>query len=391
MPKAQLIWSDGTCHIDGYTYKNVPLLVGPDLKVVDVATDWFRYLTTGNTAALTVNQYAYTLLNYWNFLVARNCQWAKSSDSVLKAWRNRDAAPTNARERRTINAKLSAVYRFYIWAQSNGYVAGIIGEPSVERNCSPPITIVRGGRAGSTVVSSHLLYRGGGKKAKPVPTGAEMDDAFAQLSNRKNPGVAERDVLMLRWASAAGLRRAELLSLSVKQLPSMRKILELVDQGATYDITVVGKGDKRRTVPVDPELIVNTIDYVETWRREVLDASKPFVNVENIFVSHTTGRALNHAYVSQVLSSAFANSSRHLTGHRARARYITKTIAAFLDDEIALNGNLNRLSVELILFRVAELVGHSDLKSLRYYLDQELKARQQRKHRRALLEICESN
>jgi integrase len=380
MQGAQIVWSDGTCQLDGKFYKRVPVLVGADLKIVDVVTDWFRHLTTGNVGELSVHQYAYTLLNYWNFLVTKKCLWTKSSDRILKAWRNKDAAPKSAREHRTINAKLSVVYRFYIWAQSNGYVEGIIGELCLAQKSSPPPIIIISGRgAGSAAISSSLLYRVNGKQAKPVPTGAEMDDAFARLSSCKNPGVAERNVLMLRWASAAGLRRAEILSLSIKQLPSMRKILDSVRAGKTYDVAVVGKGTKRRVVPVDPELVADTIDYVETWRLEVIKSRQLTGIVDNVFISHTTGKILNPSYVSEILSKAFAHSNRNLTGHRARARYITKTISEFLDDEIKLNGNLNFLSVELILFRVADLVGHNDLSSLRYYLDQELKARQQRK------------
>lgn len=379
MQKAQLIWSDPTCRLDGQFYENLPLLIDPELKVVDVASDWFRHLATGNTGELSVSQYAYTLLSYWNFLSKKKCPWNKSSDRILKAWRNASVVGKEASQRKTMNSKLSLVYRFYIWAQSNGYVDGIIGEASLERDFSPPITIVYGARPGKNTISSHLLYRIPGTQFKPVPTGAEMDDAFARLSAGSNPGICERNVLMLRWGSAAGLRRAEILSLSVKQLPSMANILEMADSGTTYGITVIGKGNKKRTVPVDPELIVNTIDYVETWRREVISTLQPSRHVNNIFISHTTGAPLNSCYVSDLLSKAFANSDRHLTGHRARARYVTKIVAEFLDDEERLNGNLNRLSVELILFRVAEIVGHSNLNSLRYYLDQELKARQQRK------------
>lgn len=375
-----LIYSDKSCMLDSALYPDVPVLFDTNCEVVNSATDWFRHLRTSNSSANTVKQYAFTILSFWKFLASlrgeARVHWTEVQDSTLKLWRNRSAQIKGGRERRTINKKLSVVLQFYVWAQQNGYVSGIIGELSMTE--TPPMIVIsfRHSERGPSI-SSDLLQRDKGSELQPVPTSQEMDDAFANLANRKDPGIAERDVLILRWGSGAGLRRAEILSLTTDQLPSIGRILELERLGLPCNITITGKGDKKRTIPVEPELIVNTIDYIETWRREVEKKYALPIATRNIFISHTSSKALNLSYVSQILSASFADSERRITGHRGRARFATKLLAKYLDDEIELKGSLNLVSVELILFRVAEILGHSDINSLRYYLDQELKTRKQ--------------
>lgn len=381
MKKAKIIFSDSTCCLDGNYYENVPALIGPDFNIIDAVTDWFRHLLTSNLELTSVHQYAYTMANYWNFLISRRCAWTDANDSLLKKWRNLDGEIGNNLERKTVNAKLTTVYRFYLWAQSNNYIFEVIGIPSLALCYRPAISLESGGNGNFSRISSNLLYRVPGHKFKPVPTSSEMDDAFAVLSRTKNPGLAERNILMLRWAAAVGLRRAEFLSLSIAQLPTMAKILDLDRQGLTYQIEVIGKGNKKRVVPVQPDLIVNTLDYVETWRQQVVELYPASIQINRIFISHTSGSALSLPYVSGILSKAFADSERHLTVHRARARFITKLVAKFLEEHIELHGSLNTLSVELLLLRATEIVGHSNLNSLKYYLDQELKARQQKQLR----------
>jgi site-specific recombinase XerD len=134
-------------------------------------------------------------------------------------------------------------------------------------------------------------------------------------------------------------------------------------------LDVTGKGGHKRNVPVLPELLLKTRDFIDEERRDLLSDSKPFKDCGLVFISQKTGGALSKEYVSRFFSAALNHGGkRKYWLHRLRARFASKLIQTLIMDSVVRSG-LASLREETILFKAAEILGHKDLKSLRFYLN----------------------
>ena len=89
------------------------------------------------------------------------------------------------------------------------------------------------------------------KAAKPLPKALSVEQAVALASERsgeqeKNPALAARDHAITELLYSSGLRTGELLGLDVAASVSANGWVDLADASAH----VLGKGSKRRSVPV---------------------------------------------------------------------------------------------------------------------------------------------
>ena len=94
-------------------------------------------------------------------------------------------------------------------------------------------------------------------KTLPRPLDAASAMAITDSSTRayeeREPWVLARDAAVLSLLYGAGLRIAEALSLTRRQIPA---------PGTADSITVIGKGNKARMVPLIPQITQSIADYI---------------------------------------------------------------------------------------------------------------------------------
>jgi integrase len=266
---------------------------------------------------------------------------------------------------RSVNTHISTIVQFYKWAQDEGFVSNIIGP--VEAGKPPrPIRLVPKGRYKRLV--SDLLLRNLSQPIAPTPTQKEVDAMYKKLANLDDQTCAERNCLLADWAVQTGLRRFEILGLSVNDIPDRSLCAQLEDADQLHYLYVIGKGGKRRAVPVLPSLLLQTHAYIRRARRDLVSNLPAARDSGSLFVSPRTGLALNRTYVSRLFSQAFKNDKeRKLTLHRLRARFASKLVQNLLFAELK-RSPISDLFESTILFKAAAILGHKDIETLRPYL-----------------------
>ena len=100
------------------------------------------------------------------------------------------------------------------------------------------------------------------KAAKPLPKALNVDDAV-QLASHHNdeqdPWLQARDIAMVELLYSSGLRVAELTGLDVQASNSARGWIDM-DSGEAH---VLGKGSKRRSVPVGEKAIAALREWLQ--------------------------------------------------------------------------------------------------------------------------------
>jgi site-specific recombinase XerD len=400
---AYLVHSDRAVFMNDYYYDQVPTMLSRWHRPVDVMNRYCRYLTrTRNVRPSTRDETMKTLTNFVSFLERRELEnilqqranrfrvyrravrdadilVSQSDHELLEAYRNSDE--NKGVGARVINRKLGRIFHFFIWAQRAGIYRGIIGDGAKFKIHA--WWEVRKGRYKRKVVSSDLLFRGALLVARKsgIPTDLEMEAAYVEAS-KSNFGCALRDTLLLRLSEVHGLRGAECLSLKCSDLPSQNDLQRPDVQEQGWLITVTGKGQKKRDIYFQPEIVQDLLQYIDVYRADIMRRNPRTKEHEFIFISHTTGEVLNSQYISRRLSALFgeakkrrSGSSAKLSHHRVRAKCATEMLRTLVDDFVEKGGNLKNVPEEQILTVVAEALGHADLNTLKFYLDFEISRR----------------
>lgn len=387
---AYLISAESGCMLNRNPYDNVPAVMSARHRPIEAVNSLIRASLRGKRrVTASVRQDAHTIANLCSFLEEEEKESARLErrrverdvdrllcqidDEQLERWRDRDERL--GRLPRTINGKLSAALRFLVHCSRKEGLPHRIADVSVDP--SAPVKIWYEKRYRGKVIVSDLLYRGKKVRSrrKGVPTLDEMEDAYARASEGQWH-IAHRDVLMVNTAEETGLRLSEVLRLKIRQLPSRAEIAAASDAGREIILQVVRKGGAEHEVPF-PAWILNALrDYVDDVRAIVVNGRPKARGHDRIFVSHTSGAPLNRQYMSRRLSRIFqdAPKQRRLTYHRVRARYASVAIEIKLKAEIEVRGLFN-VREEKILTEVMELMGQTQVGSLKNYLDTELAAK----------------
>ncbi len=206
------------------------------------------------------------------------------------------------------------------------------------------------------------------KAARPLPKALPVDQAVALAqqqpqapvaasaaaqtrADREAPWLAARDHAMVELLYSSGLRSAELLSLDVAAHPGADGWLDL----AGAEAHVLGKGSKRRTVPVgQPALLA-----VQRWlavRTQLFDgssgvAARPMADAQALFVSRL-GRRLTATQLRQRLAELGqqAGVPSHVHPHMLRHSFASHLLQS--------SGDLRA---------VQELLGHAHIRTTQVY------------------------
>lgn len=180
------------------------------------------------------------------------------------------------------------------------------------------------------------------QKAEETISFLEMPDIeklFAIPDTTTKTGLRDRAILELFFSS--GLRVAELIALNLDQL----SILKDNDPDRTYELSVVGKGSRIRTIFISPRAAEWLRAYIQT--RD--DVEKPlFIN----YRSRTESKRLTPRSVQNMLSryALLAGISKKVTPHTLRHSYATDLLSHGAD-----------------LRSVQELLGHKNVATTQIY------------------------
>lgn len=368
-----LIFTDDQCVIAGTTFSGLPMLIDHDCRVIEAASDWLRDLrVVRRKSARSVRQFAYHLKYWWEFINHSNVIWDAVHDFLIIEWREK--LLREGVNERTANGYVSTVFRFYLWAERSGYTRGLIGEPDLERNIHPPLSVdVKYRKGGAKVYTCPALIRTTRQPILPIPTNDDITLVHESLSELYGERIwlLIRDTLILAWMEQTGLRRIEVLGLKVNQIPEWDGIDSLKESGEKLEITVTGKGQNSRSVWVGADLLIQTREYIEEEResevmrfRTRLGAS--YRRPKEIFLSSKTGRVLDPDSVSQVFAKAFRKAKVRGSGHRVRARYITNLTAGKFAADLERQGSIPDMVSTML--PVAQLAGHARPETLFPYI-----------------------
>lgn len=251
----------------------------------------------------TLTNYQRAIASLLTYLDNRLDHWQQLQGSHIKAWvanlRQSGLSP------RSIAASLSAIRSFCQFLVSRAFI-----------NQDPSIGIKAP------------------KQAKPLPKNINVDEVTQLLDVNDDNPLAIRDRAMMELFYSSGLRLSELVSLNLHDISYPEQL-----------VTVTGKGNKQRVVPVTGTAI--------TWLKKWLTVRGEFAPHDEfaLFVSKQQ-RRISHRSV-QVRIKKWAteqhlNSSVH--PHKLRHSFATHMLEG--------SGDLRA---------VQEMLGHNDLSTTQIY------------------------
>lgn len=180
-------------------------------------------------------------------------------------------------------------------------------------------------------------------KAPRVPTDQvqplDNEQLQALIDAARRTRAPERDVAVILMLVDTGMRCSELTSLKMTD----------VDRG-TGELTVVGKGNKKRTVYMGVACRRALWRYMEAERVEALPDEALFVSVGG----QKNGQGMTHTGIHEIIAKA--GRSGGVKGVRCSPHTLRHTFAVNF-----LRGGGN-------LFELQQLMGHTDLTVLRRYV-----------------------
>jgi integrase/recombinase XerC len=195
----------------------------------------------------------------------------------------------------------------------------------------------RGGKGAVAALGAVRAPKIGKTLPKPLPIGAakRIADADLRAGEERAPWVIARDAAVLALLYGSGLRISEALSLKRKDMPA---------PGQGDVITVRGKGDKQRMVPLLPKVLRLVADYAALCPYDLPDDSPLFVGARGDALS---ARIVQFAMARLRGALGLPDSA---TPHALRHSFATHLLAR--------GGDLRAIQ---------ELLGHASLSTTQIY------------------------
>ena len=368
-PVLRFAVTDSRCVINGNAYPGIPICFD-ERGIIEPVSDFMIHLVYElRRPATTARTSAMHLQAFLKRISRVGVSWADVTDDVLSQWRE-DLLRQSRIAPGTVRAYLSTVFDFYCWAEDTGRVRDAVNLRT-GRDGLRPTRDERTYRISAKCSPRGALYwarlpKDPGAVPRHTPTTDEIERVHIKVFETQ---TGERDSLLLRFYEDCYLRRAEALSLTVRDIPCWEDIESKLQAEKAFSLSVCGKGRKLRPVIVLPELMALAREHIEGERARVVARAKRrnprYVDPGALFLSHTTGRALTKDYVSARLSKAIrAAGVKDASGHRLRA----SGLQALVDAYDGFDESGERLPAEQVLWKVAERAGHKHWRTLEPYL-----------------------
>ncbi|MCP4542436.1 MAG: tyrosine-type recombinase/integrase [Chloroflexi bacterium] len=225
----------------------------------------------------------------------------------------------------TINRRIASLRAYATWARSTGLIAGdpTEGVKLVDEQRKPPRWLDNRQQAALNRTIQRLLEY------------AELKARLAELEERPAPPEliwARRDVALVHLMLNAGLRVDEVRKLNVEHILLRER---------SSKVTVMGKGNKQRTVPLNTKVRAALSDWIKV---------RPETNSPALFINRR-GKRLGTRMMQRIVTKLGNNANlEDLTPHVLRHSFAK-----------------NLVNSKTGLEQVADLLGHSRLDTTRIY------------------------
>ena len=262
------------------SYAGIPVLVRSDGIFVREVCEYFLFLVISEHLAVTsAKTYAERIALFFNFLEIEGVNFRDVRDEHLIRWENQQTK--NGLISDTQIDRCDAVFQFYVWLETRGYVTNLVRVPGHNDHLSftPALTSAAPKGSKQKKASKHGIVsavrpKSKGRKILPTPTFDEVTELYV-VADKGDVAFTERNHLLIDWYTQTGVRRHEFASLTISQIPSWKKIHELQQSSEAYGfLLTVTKGGTPREVPVLPEILERTREYIEGPREEIVKRFK---------------------------------------------------------------------------------------------------------------------
>lgn len=174
-------------------------------------------------------------------------------------------------------------------------------------------------------------------KRLPVTVGAECVEKLVDLGTQHNPNPTwqqRNELLIIKLLFETGMRRAELIGLDIKDIDFYRK-----------SISVLGKGNKHRVIPLHPDTLQLIQEYLD-------ERGRKFGHSEGSLLVTSKGNPVGEKYVYRVCKKYLLENS---TAHKQSPHVLRHTFATEL-----LNNGADIMAIK-------ELLGHKNLSATQIY------------------------
>ncbi len=293
--------------------------------------------------------YAYQFADWMAFCERTELEWRHATPLTIATYRNillEEVSPHTGRrlKRNTINYKLGVVCQFYNFASSRGWLKTL---PFDSDGVRPFTEGLLSGRNSARVTSNAMpgieLRLKQVREELLLPPRSDVRHFINGFSRWRDRLIAE-----IMWV--AGLRRAEVCTLSQNDLPrnpgAIRK--------DTVAVTIVGKGQKRRVVLFPTRWLRSVERYIQIERRHYMNLSK--AETPAVFLGRG-GKPLQPCAVNGVFATNAKRTGLTITPHTLRHCYAVERLA-YLQD-IGAPNPLKTVQMEL---------GHASMTTTEHYL-----------------------
>jgi site-specific recombinase XerD len=356
----RLAYTDASFRQHGVPMAGVPIVLNDEMAMVEGPQRWLFYiaLDRGRTRSrATWRSYAEALFDWLQTCQANGWVWDQVEEGHLRAYRNQmlyraSSVTGRAYSRRTVNGRLRRLAMFYKWAFRRGLVGRVPFEyDTVRAPISADAQLLAHLRTGDTLPALDLTVR----EYRSIPTALSVEDL-----RRVRTYLGQRDELIADWAVSTGARRAEVLSLTVSDIPDSHAL----GNTAFVPIPIVGKGGRRRALQVPLPIIDRTNRYTTEDRRPLLHRRGVEPNAASALWIGAEGKPLTAKAVTKRFASACDKAGVRATFHSLRHTYaifMLATLTRRLRHEG--DGHINAIKTLQLL------LGHASLHTTSTYLN----------------------
>lgn len=346
--------------------------------------DYMRSLAMKGRPLSTLLEYLKIIREFRRFCRANGMPWNLVCDDVLRAYQ---ATKLNKGvQTRRINTIIGVIFQFYAWAEENGLLKDRVqlhNEPDYpEHMRHHPFAIASNEfttKDGKKIRVSKLSIDDSTRYPnRPTPN----DDAIELVYDTQDGLVhEERNTTAFSFARVMGARSFETLQVSVAQLPTQAQLDRIYEGTLPWSFTVKRKGQRAGKLYPTPDLLRRILNYVEFHRSKIVDACKAAGRpVSNKLFLTDQGTPLSVGALSELTRKAFKKAGVLGSYHRLRAARAQEEVERALDavDVGDVELGPETLWKHSILMKAADLLDHTSLRSLEFYLNDLINSRVQK-------------